>query len=72
MPQKITIRFADIGDYLKVFAFFAVVLQSVLAFALKTQPNHPHQIIIGLLYNLAKYTAPAFMFQQSGGLVFTY
>lgn len=67
MHQENSIRIADIGDYLKVFAFFAVVLQSVLAFALKTWPNHLHQIIIGILYNLAKYTAPAFIF----GILYT-
>ena len=35
MHQENSIRIADIGDYLKVFAFFAVVLQSVLALPLR-------------------------------------
>ena len=58
---------ADIGDYMKVFACTAVILQSVLAFVLKTQPNFANQNIIGFLYNLVKFTAPAFIF----GILYT-
>ena len=62
-----TVRIADIGDYLKVFAFSAVVLQPILSLILKTHPSHHIQLIAGILYNLVKYTAPAFIF----GILYT-
>lgn len=52
----------DIGDYMKVFACTAVMMQTVLSFVLSTNPSSNFQIIIGLIYNLVKFTAPAFIF----------
>lgn len=57
----------DIGDYMKVFACTAVMMQSVLAFVLKTQPSFSDQNIIGFTYNFVKFTAPAFIF----GILYT-
>lgn len=51
----------DIGDYLKVFACTAVMLQSVLGLALQTHPSSVIQVGIGVTYNLIKFTAPAFI-----------
>jgi peptidoglycan/LPS O-acetylase OafA/YrhL len=54
---------ADLGDYLKVFACSAVMLQPILAVMLdKFALTHFQQLIIGIIYNLVKYTAPAFIF----------
>lgn len=47
---------------MKVFACTAVMMQTILSFALKTDPSQNYQIIIGLLYNLVKFTAPVFIF----------
>ncbi|PAL00713.1 hypothetical protein B8W96_05005 [Lentilactobacillus parakefiri] len=51
----------DIGDYLKVFACTAVMLQTILAQGLQTHPTINVQIGIGISYNLIKFTAPAFI-----------
>lgn len=53
---------ADIGDYCKVFAFTAVVSQPIMASLLNASTTHQSQLVIGLLYDLVKYTAPAFIF----------
>ncbi|MBP2057761.1 hypothetical protein J2Z60_000933 [Lactobacillus colini] len=57
----------DIGDYLKLFACTAVMLQPILSMALKTNPSHLSSIWIGIIFNLVKYTAPAFIF----GILYT-
>lgn len=57
----------DIGDYLKLFACTAVMLQPILAMALKTNPSQISSIWIGIIFNLVKYTAPAFIF----GILYT-
>ena len=44
----------DIGDYLKIFACTAVMLQTILGLALQTNPNVKAQIGIGIIYNLIK------------------
>ncbi len=62
--QKIDI---DIGDYLKLAACSAVILQTILALALTTFPTTIDQIGIGMTYNLVKFTAPAFIF----GILYT-
>lgn len=60
-------RTADIGDYLKVFACTAVMAQPIMTLIMETgQPVHI-QDIFGILYNLVKYTAPAFIF----GILYT-
>ena len=58
---------ADIGDYLKVFACTAVMLQPILGLVLKLHPSIQIQSFVGVLYNLVKYTAPAFIF----GILYT-
>lgn len=57
----------DVGDYLKLFACTAVMLQTILVFALTTHPSNQVQIGIGVAYNLVKFTAPAFIF----GILYT-
>ncbi|WP_412989399.1 acyltransferase family protein [Pediococcus siamensis] len=62
MTTKTTPPAADVGDYMKVFACTAVMMQTVLSLVLKTDPSAAVQTGIGLVYNLVKYTAPAFIF----------
>lgn len=57
---------ADIGDYLKVFACTAVMGQPILSLIIQGQPPHI-QTNLGSVYNLIKYTAPAFIF----GILYT-
>lgn len=47
---------------MKVFACTAVMMQTVLTFVLNTGPSENYQILIGLIYNLVKFTAPVFIF----------
>ncbi|MQS75814.1 acyltransferase family protein [Companilactobacillus halodurans] len=58
---------ADIGDYMKVFACTAVMMQTVLSLVLSTSPSFSFQTPIGIIYNLVKFTAPAFIF----GILYT-
>ncbi len=58
---------ADIGDYLKVFACTAVMSQPIMSIILKIHQSQQIQIGFGILYNLVKYTAPAFIF----GILYT-
>jgi len=58
---------ADIGDYMKVFACTAVIMQSVLSLILTVTPNEQTQNTIGFIYNLVKFTAPTFIF----GILYT-
>lgn len=62
-----TTQVTDIGDYLKLFACTAVMLQTILMFVLTTIPSATNQIGIGMTYNLIKFTAPAFIF----GILYT-
>lgn len=57
---------ADWGDYLKVFACTAVMLQPILSLVIKGQPSAV-QLNLGMLYDLVKYTAPAFIW----GILYT-
>lgn len=57
---------ADIGDYLKVFACSAVMVQPIIALIITKQSPHV-QTNLGSIYNLVKYTAPAFIF----GILYT-
>lgn len=60
-------QIADIGDYLKVFACSTVISQPIMSLVMGVgQPTH-RQDIFGILYNLVKYTAPAFVF----GILYT-
>ncbi|WP_334341221.1 acyltransferase [Companilactobacillus sp. HBUAS56275] len=65
--KKDTTLKADIGDYMKVFACTAVMMQTVLSLVLSTNPSFSYQTPIGIIYNLVKFTAPAFIF----GILYT-
>lgn len=52
---------------MKVFACTAVMMQTVLSLVLTTDPNFHDQTVIGFIYNLVKFTAPAFIF----GILYT-
>lgn len=67
MLKAITHSQADIGDYLKLGACTAVMAQSLIGLVLTTQPTTQVQIGLGILYNLVKFTAPAFIF----GILYT-
>lgn len=67
MRQRLTETSADIGDYLKVAACTAVMLQSVLGLAMPIASSGAEQWTLGSLYNLVKFTAPAFIF----GILYT-
>lgn len=59
---------ADIGDYLKVFACTAVMSQPIMSIIINILQSQQTQVGFGiLLYNLVKYTAPAFIF----GILYT-
>ncbi|WP_119327407.1 acyltransferase [Companilactobacillus musae] len=65
--KKDTTSPTDIGDYMKVFACTAVMMQTVLSLVLTTNPAFNYQTAIGIIYNLVKFTAPAFIF----GILYT-
>ncbi|MFD1465402.1 acyltransferase family protein [Lapidilactobacillus mulanensis] len=65
--NKLTVISADIGDYLKLGACTAVMLQTILSLALTTSPSTTAQTWIGMIYDLVKFTAPAFIF----GILYT-
>ena len=65
--KKDTTSPADVGDYMKVFACTAVMMQTVLSLVLSTNPSFSYQTPIGIIYNLVKFTAPAFIF----GILYT-
>lgn len=58
---------ADIGDYLKVFACTAVMSQPIMSIIINILQSQQTQVGFGILYNLVKYTAPAFIF----GILYT-
>lgn len=62
-----TYKIADIGDYLKVFACTAVMSQPIMSLIMGSGQSIRTQDIFGILYNLVKYTAPAFIF----GILYT-
>lgn len=53
---------ADIGDFAKMFAVTAVMIQSVISFLLSTRPAVGQQFFLGGLYEAVKFSAPAFIF----------
>lgn len=67
MNVKKVLTKADVGDYMKVFACTAVMMQTVLSLVLTTNPSIGSQSFIGIIYNLVKFTAPAFIF----GILYT-
>lgn len=67
MSEKTLAPVADIGDYLKLGACTAVMSQPIMSYALTTSPSIGAQTWIGIMYNLVKYTAPAFIF----GILYT-
>ena len=64
---KKTYQTADMGDYLKVFACTAVMTQPIMSMIMSFHQTTTNQDIFGILYNLVKYTAPAFIF----GILYT-
>lgn len=58
---------ADIGDYLKVIANGVVMLQPIIALTTKFSLTLRQEQVLASLYNLVKFTSPAFIF----GIVFT-
>lgn len=60
-------KIADIGDYLKVFACTAVMAQPIMTMVMNVGQSNHVQDVFGVLYNLVKYTAPAFIF----GILYT-
>lgn len=58
---------ADIGDYLKVFACTSVMSQPIMSLIINLPQSQQTQVGFGILYNLVKYTAPAFIF----GILYT-
>lgn len=67
MTVKETDLYADPGDYLKAFAVTAVMGQSIIGYFLALKPPYGLQDQLGILYNLIKFNAPAFIFS----IVFT-
>lgn len=57
----------DIGDYMKLAACTAVMLQPILQYALNAGVSSHAQMAIGFAYDLIKFTAPAFIF----GILYT-
>ncbi len=64
--QNISINESDI---LKVFAVCGAIMQSVLGVFLKHAHNEVDMALLGVLYNLVKYTAPVFIFAIVYGMV---
>lgn len=64
--QNISINESDI---LKVFAVCGAIMQSVLGVFLKHAHNEADMALLGVLYNLVKYTAPVFIFAIVYGMV---
>jgi hypothetical protein len=67
MSKKSQSPRADLGDYMKLCACTAVMLQTILGLALTTHPSSGVQTGIGIVYNFVKFTAPAFIF----GILYT-
>ena len=53
---------ADVGDFEKMFAVTTVMIQSVITFLMQTQPPIGQQFFLGGFYELAKFSASAFIF----------
>lgn len=57
----------DIGDYLKATACTLVMIQSLLGVAMTQMPTNGQQWGMGMVFDLVKFTAPAFIF----GILYT-
>lgn len=53
---------ADVGDFEKMFAVTTVMIQSVITFLMQAQPPIGQQFFLGGFYELAKFSASAFIF----------
>lgn len=53
---------ADIGDFEKMFAVTTVMIQSVITFLMKDHPTVGQQFFLGGFYEVAKFSASAFIF----------
>ncbi|MDP1511382.1 acyltransferase family protein [Paenibacillus sp. CMAA1739] len=64
--QKVNI---NEGDILKVFAVSGAILQSVLGMFLKYAHTNDDLALLGVIFNIVKYTAPVFIFAIVYGMV---
>lgn len=62
MQQSNNLAGADIGDFEKMMAVFAVIIQSVISFVMNTNPPIGQQFFFGGIYETVKFSAPAFIF----------
>jgi len=67
VTEQQTTSVADAGDYLKAFACTAVMLQTVLSWAITTPAGRSIQVGLAGVYLAVKFTAPAFIC----GILFT-
>lgn len=64
---RLTAGQTDIGDYLKATACTLVMVQSIIGFGMAQHPTVAQQWGMGAVYDLVKFTAPAFIF----GILYT-
>ncbi|MEW7091962.1 hypothetical protein [Limosilactobacillus reuteri] len=62
MQQSNNLTGADIGDFEKMMAVFAVIIQSVISFVMNSNPPIGQQFFFGGIYETVKFSAPAFIF----------
>ena len=53
---------ADIGDFEKMFAVTTVMIQSIITFLMQARLSIGQQFFLGGFYELAKFSASAFIF----------
>lgn len=62
MVELNSLNRADIGDFEKLMAVTTVMTQSVITFLLPTTHAIGQQFFLGRIYELIKFSAPAFIF----------
>ena len=62
MQQSNNLAGADIGDFEKMMAVFAVIIQSVISFVMNSNPPIGQRFFFGGIYETVKFSAPAFIF----------
>ncbi|MGM9892531.1 hypothetical protein [Limosilactobacillus sp.] len=53
---------ADVGDFEKTMAVTTVMTQSVISWLMTTSPSVGQQFFLGGIYEVIKFSAPAFIF----------
>lgn len=61
MTSPTSLTGTDIGDFEKMMAVLAVITQSVISFIMNAQPSIGQQFFFGGIYEVVKYSAPAFI-----------